>query len=657
MADEKNVSTGGEEPVNEELAVIDPIYQKYVKSILRSLGSTSFYQFFMDSWQRAENEIQFSNRRMEKIVDLRWVEAIEDSLKGMQNIVASPRNIIREDELIVNVANAKKAGSDVVQHLAMHASFVEKYEPETGDVRPSKLMQKYREDSVGKLYENRVAYTVLEMAHQFVSHRYEALFQVMGEEFGAKLKVCSDLETATEAVHMDTFIHIRDVDSALDIDAKNRDCFDRIARLQRILTSLMGTQFARHMSKVARVKGPLTKTNMLKKDPNYKVIAKLWDFLHQYQEIGYAIKIVEQNPVIDENFQRDIFHNILFNYLVLKGHLERDKDRRLPEPMKERKRKIKPKFVKEIIEELTEDYDLPEVEIRKVLIEELTKEQLMQEEAEERRRLVEEQERRKREEAERIRQEKEAEEERKRLEREAEKERIRLEKEAERERLERERMERELETIRRGSLFRNELAYFSEHLQRHLDEREEEAAREREEQQSFEDAARILEETERLKQEELERERQRQREERERLAYEKRLAEEQARREEGERLERERREREEREERERREREEREERERKEREEREERERREREEREERERREREEREERERREQHERDVAAAKPYTALLEALDADVSARLAQRRLYAEQLKAEQEARERERQKRLSERKSSKK
>jgi hypothetical protein len=63
--------------------------------------------------------------------------------------------------------------------------------------------------------------------------------------------------------------------------------------------------------------------------------------------------------------------------------------------MKQKKRKLKPKFIKEIIEELTEDYDLPDIEIRKVLIEELTKEQLMKEEEAERRRLVEEQEKKK----------------------------------------------------------------------------------------------------------------------------------------------------------------------------------------------------------------------------------------------------------------------
>ena len=511
--------------------LIDPIYQKYTKSVIRALGSTEFYEFFMDAISKAENEFQFSNRKMEKTVDLDWVDAIEDSLPAFQNIVSNPRNVIREDELIVNVANAKKAGADVVRHLAQHAELVEKFDNRTGDVRPSKLMQKYREDTVG-LYENRLVFTALEMTAQFVKIRHDALFSAMSDEFGAKLKVDSTMETATELVHMDLFLHIKETDSAIETDEKNGEVFARISKMHRILGMLMRTQFAQQMAKLPRIKGALTKTNVLKKNPNYKKIVALLEFLRNYTDIGYTIRVVEQNPEINEFLERDIYHNILFNYLVLKGYLEDEKDRIAPAPVKTKKRALKPKFIKEIIEELTEDYDLPDIEIRKVLIEELTKEQLMLEEEAERRRLVEEQEQRKREEEERIRQEKEAEEERLRKEKEAEEERIRQEKEAEAQRIKMEQMEREAEDRRRSRLLQKELDYFKEHLPKKLEARESALARQIEEKKNFEDAVRLMEEAEQRKLEAAEREKKRQKEERERIRREKLLAEERARQEE-----------------------------------------------------------------------------------------------------------------------------
>lgn len=431
--------------------LIDPIYEKFSKSIIRALGSTEFYEYFMDMISRANNRFQFSNRKMEKIVDLTWIDAIEEALDAFQNIISNPRNVIREEEIIVNVANAKKAGPDVVRHLAQHGSMVEDFNEDTGEVRPSKLMQKLRDDST-ELYENRLAYTVLEDAYNFVRVRHDALLDAMSEEYGAKLKITSDMENVKELIHVDMFLHIKEKDDAIETDEKNREVFERISRIYRLLLSFMNSQFATQMKNYNRVRGNITKTNVLKRNPDYKKVVKLWEFLRKYNSVGYLIKITEQSPEIDERLQQDIYNNIMFQYIVLKSHLENEEERELPKPARTRKRKLKPKFVHQIIEELTEDYDLPDIEIRKVLIEELTKEQLMLEEEAERLRLVEEQEQRRREEEERRQ-----EEERLRLEQEDEEKRIRREQE-ERELVAR--MEREIEDRRRSGIFKQEISLF-----------------------------------------------------------------------------------------------------------------------------------------------------------------------------------------------------
>ncbi len=108
----------------EDESLIDPIYKRFVKGTLRSIGSTEFYEFFMDALSKADNEFQFSNRKLEKVVDLTWVDAINGTLGAFQNIVGNPRNVIKEEELIVSIANAKKAGPETVRHLAQHASLV-----------------------------------------------------------------------------------------------------------------------------------------------------------------------------------------------------------------------------------------------------------------------------------------------------------------------------------------------------------------------------------------------------------------------------------------------------------------------------------------------------------------------------------------------------
>lgn len=514
-------------------SLIDPIYTKFVRGVTRAIGSTEFYEFFMDAISRAQNEFQFSNRKLVKTVDLTWVDAIEESLDAFQKIISSPRNVLKEEDLIVNVANAKKSGAETVRHLAQHSGLVDSFDEERNEVHPGRLMQRYREESWG-LYENRLVFTTMEFAYHFVKIRHDALFEAMSDEFGAKLKVQSDMESATEHVHMDMFLHIKEIDSALETDAKNGDAFSRISRIYRILSVYMNSAFAQQMSKLERVKGTVNKTNVLKRNKDYHEILSLFEFLRKYNDIGYTIRVVEQSPEINEQFQQDIYRNILFNYLILKGYLEDEEDRTVPVEPKERRRTLKPKFIKQIVEELTEDYDLPDVEIRKVLIEELTKEQLMREEKAERLRLVEEQEKKRKEEKERLAAEKKAEAERRRAEREAEAERRRAEQEEAERRKQMERMQREAENRRWSKSFQNELDYFNEHLEERKEERRkaEEALRQRAaEEQDYADAVKLLEEAARRKEEEQERARIRRKEEKERREREKLLAEQKALRE------------------------------------------------------------------------------------------------------------------------------
>lgn len=520
------------EKVNKKDLLVDPVYRKFTRSVQRALSGDDFYRFFMESIANADNQIQFSNRREVKSVDPVWVENIEASMEAFQHIIAMPRQEFKEDELIVNVAYARRTGQDVVRHLSSHAALVEDYNEEDGTVRPSRVLQKYREESLG-LYENRLVFTALEQAYHFTKIRHDALFGAMGDQFGAKLKVTSNMESATELVHMDLFLHIRNTESMLETDEKNRDIFNRISRLYRLLGVFMSSPFAQQLAQFDRVKGAIHKTNILKRNPDYKAAVKLLEFLRSYDQVGYVIAVVEQNPTVSETFEKDIYHNILFNYLILKGYLEDEESRRLPVLRKPRQRKLKPKFIKQVIEELTEDYDLPDVEVRKILIEELTKEQLMQEEAAERRRLVEEQAQRKKEEQARIKAEKAAEKARIKAEKEAEAARRRAEKEAEEQRRLYERMERETEDRRRKQALSAELEYFREHLPERLAQRAEAEAelRQRAQREDYADAVQLLDEAAQREQEERERAAKLRQEEKERRARERAAAEAQRRQE------------------------------------------------------------------------------------------------------------------------------
>lgn len=421
-------------PTKERMRTIDPIYKKFTARAFQTMTSSEFYDYFMATMSQGQHEFQFTNKKVDKQVDERWVEEIEAALPAMEAVCRDPRIIITQEELITNVVLVKKVTSEVVRHLCSHANLVETITDE-GEVIPSKLLNLYKEES-WETYENRFVYTLIEKTFNFVDLRYQKLFEQMEDEFGAHLLIDSHASNSLENIDLNIDMKINQKEDLLATDGKHENIFARIARIHRVLQGLLTTKFAQELSKCARIKPPLVPTNAVKKNPYLRKCHKLWDFLLAYMDIGYSIEIIEQNPEINTKFEQDIFNNIMFSYIILKGYLEDQKDRSVDYKMKAKKKKLKPKYIKEIMEEIVKDYDLPDVEIRKVLIEELTKAQLMKEEEEERMRLVEEKERemkekKRQEELERIRIQKEKEKEQRRILREKEQEKARKRKEAE----------------------------------------------------------------------------------------------------------------------------------------------------------------------------------------------------------------------------------
>ena len=375
--------------------LIDPVYEEFTEHVMGTLRSAEFYNYFMESLSKGERSFQFSNRKLEKKIDAAWVEAVENCMSAFQNIIMNPRNFIVEKEEIVNVAVARQATPEVLRHLTTHGKYIDDITKD--NVRPNHLLNKFKEDS-WNTYENRFTYTLLEKTTDFVSKRFEAIFNNMGDEFGAFLKVDANAknETDTISTHMD--IRIRQNEDYLQDDAESESLFARISKLNEQLKSFNDSQFAKMMIKYPRVKNPIVKTNAIQKNPNFKACYKLWVFLYNYHDVGYEINVYEQNSEITPTFEQDIYNSIFVNYLILKNYLAKEEDRLIDTKRRFKKRVLKPRYVKKIIEEIVGNFDVTDVEIRKVLIEEFTRAQLEQLEAKERRELVEDRERRQKEE-------------------------------------------------------------------------------------------------------------------------------------------------------------------------------------------------------------------------------------------------------------------
>lgn len=365
---------------------IDPVYEIYNKKLIEELEGQEFWEFFNDNIRKYERSFEFSNRKLEKYVDERWVLAVEACMDAFKNIIDNPRIFIKEEEEIVNVAVAKQSTPDVIRHLTTHGNYID--EISNDNVRPNHLLNKFKEDT-WNTYENRFVYTLLEKTIDFVHVRYEAIFAAMGDEFGSFLKVNAQSKTRSDIMKINLDIRVKqNEEENLSDDENSKSIYKRINDLEQMLGYYNTTKFSKQLRKFPRVKNPIVKTNAIQKNPNFKACYNLWVFLHNYHDIGYKINILEQDNTINENFEMDIYHSIFFNYMILKNYLADTADRKIDLNRDYKKKEIKPRFIKKIVEEIVKNYDAEATEVRKVLIEELTKQELLEISEKEREKLA-----------------------------------------------------------------------------------------------------------------------------------------------------------------------------------------------------------------------------------------------------------------------------
>ncbi len=351
---------------------INDLYLKYVNRVGRSLENDRYFQYLFEMIQAGEHTIQQHNRLMHKVVDERWISIVEESLDAINNIIDKPRRFIATNEQLVPVALARKISAESVRHLSRNTQFISANE--NGDIMPSKILNVSTEESYD-LYENRFIYHLIQRLVTFIDKRTDIIFWSTGDEKRNRLCMESTVEDGYEEINYKIEMVIKNRQSFAENDADNMPVFMRIDRVRRLTMSLRDSAFCSIMAGCAKVRSPIQRTNLMMKDPDYRTCYKLWQFLENYDEIGYTIEEIDTALEFDEEYLIQLYTNLITNYTVFKSLLESD-ERDIFDTENKKRKVIKPKFIKKIQEEIVEDYDIPDVEIRKVLIEEVTQAQL-----------------------------------------------------------------------------------------------------------------------------------------------------------------------------------------------------------------------------------------------------------------------------------------
>lgn len=342
-------------------------YAKMTERLEGKLTDDPYYKYFYNLLETGRNYVKYSYVRLVKEVDEKWVAAIEAALPSIQYVVFHPRKFIEEEREVVNIAMARNITAESVRHLLAHSNYIDKYK-EDGTVIPNKILNIYKEESLNT-YENRFICTLIGELQFFVNKRFDAIFEASKDELGVNFEVDSVIDNYTEAIDYKLQIKIRDKQTDVENETDNNDIFSRIIEIHRNVNMLVTTEFVNTMRRFPTVKHPIVKTNAIAKNKDYKACHKLWNFLHSYNQVGYKVDLVKQDPNITRAFEQDIYNSFMWNYAMLHKYME-DVDA-LNINRKSRKKQLDLPGIRMLLEEIVAGTDIPDENLRKIVENEL----------------------------------------------------------------------------------------------------------------------------------------------------------------------------------------------------------------------------------------------------------------------------------------------
>lgn len=343
------------------------LYLEYKDYLASATADNEFYDEMNTAINSGTNSYSLFNRYFDKKIDLKWVEEIEACIIPLDNIIRVPRKFIVQEEEIVPIERARKITNESIRHLAQHTNMIAKVEGD--DVTPNQILNVFREESY-EVYENRFVYTLMQNLVRFIDVRYNVLFNISDDDNMASLKMESDFNRGREKIQYKLEVSAQSAGSGIDGEAgpegENATAFQRIERVKRIINEYANSSFMKELRNCVPVRPPIMRTNAIQKNPNFRACLKLWQFIQSYNELGYEITVKESNDMVSAEYMNELNRMTAMNYMMLKANtLSEDS------VGKQKKRKIKPKLLKRLAEELVMDYDMEEVEIQRVFVDEV----------------------------------------------------------------------------------------------------------------------------------------------------------------------------------------------------------------------------------------------------------------------------------------------
>lgn len=170
------------------------------------------------------------------------------------------------------------------------------------------------------IYENRVLLTLIYKALMFVDDKYSKMKDVPNDSYN-NITMNRHLELNQQKLDFSVnYVNENHESLAEDLDVEDIESlsdFDRIRRIRQGLNECLTTPLMKEIAKEPQVKPPLTQTNLLKENPNFKKAVELWSFLDTYKKQGFELVGEEYNGKMTDENKEDVYLAMEFQHFMM----------------------------------------------------------------------------------------------------------------------------------------------------------------------------------------------------------------------------------------------------------------------------------------------------------------------------------------------------
>ena len=279
-------------------------------------------------------------------VDTDWVDAIEEGLVHVEKAIREERQFIRSNGEVVDIEKVKNVSRDSVEHLSRHSNLITRYE-EGEDIIPDRLYTVERLSDYA-VYENRFLYMLLCYLRDFITVRYNKILE-LEHTYNGSMAMKKSIAMTKRSIEFEVKIQEEKKDDVyLRRQSESRDIIVKIGNQLKLVLAFLATPLMQEVAKSPMLKPPITKTNVLRMNNNFRGALKLYEFVSAYDKPGYE---AEEKTSTQSPFRMDIADEMaeivmLASFLTyehglnLKGELQEEYDLEEQRRKEEEKRRL-----------------------------------------------------------------------------------------------------------------------------------------------------------------------------------------------------------------------------------------------------------------------------------------------------------------------------